>query len=58
MDSIESYLRKLIVASVGAAAPEVVVNNETRQSASPSCLRVPKTIWGIDRWKVATPSKA
>jgi len=37
---------------------EPVVNSETRQSARPSRLTVPKTIWGIDRWNMVTPSNA
>ena len=46
------------MSSESAADSEAVVNSETFQSASSSRLTVPKTIWGIDRWKVATPSKA
>ena len=44
--------------SAGAAVSEAVVNSETCQSASPSRLTVPKTIWGIDRWNMVMPSKA
>ena len=44
--------------STGLTDSEPVVNSETRQSARPSRLTVPKTIWGIDRWNMVTPSNA
>ena len=46
------------VSSESAADSEAVANSETFQSASPSRLTVPKTIWGIDRWNMVMPSKA
>ena len=46
------------VSSGSVADSEAVVNSETCQSARPSRLTVPKTIWGIDRWNMVMPSKA
>ena len=46
------------VSSGSTANSEAVVNSETFQSARPSRLTVPKTIWGIDRWNRVMPSKA